>query len=126
MSPASYATYAKIKGKHAVDKSSHYLELALQYFERSEQANNPQIRGKLRKLAQEYPDKALQMLDRAVESASADGQSFSSSRREATRRRSLISGMLIERMRNRLTGDTKFIEPCLLLRDVIWPAKRAN
>ena len=83
MSPASYATYAKIKGKHAVDKSSHYLELALQYFERSEQANNPQIRGKLRKLAQEYPDKALQMLDRAVESASADGQSFSSSRREA-------------------------------------------
>ena len=89
MSPASYATYAKIKGKHAVDKSSHYLELALQYFERSEQA-------KLRKLAQEYPDKALQMLDRAVESASADGQSFSSSRREATRRRSLISGMLIE------------------------------
>ena len=62
MSPASYATYAKIKGKHAVDKSSHYLELALQYFERSEQANNPQIRGKLRKLAQEYPDKALQML----------------------------------------------------------------
>ena len=34
-----------------MDKSSHYLELAVQYFERSEQANNPQIRGKLRKLA---------------------------------------------------------------------------
>ena len=72
MSPASYATYAKIKGKHAVDKSSHYLELALQYFERSEQANNPQIRAKLRKLAVEYRDNALAMLDRALSSPKAD------------------------------------------------------
>ena len=55
-----------------VDKSSQYLELALQYFERSEQANNPQIRAKLRKLAVEYRDNALKMLDRALSSPKAD------------------------------------------------------
>jgi hypothetical protein len=55
-----------------VDKSSQYLELALQYFERSEQANNPQIRAKLRKLAVEYRDNALAMLDRALSSPKAD------------------------------------------------------
>ena len=55
-----------------VDKSSQYLELALQYFERSEQANNPQIRAKLRKLAVEYRDNALDMLDRALSSPKAD------------------------------------------------------
>lgn len=60
------------QGEHALDKSSHYLELALQYFERSEQANNPQIRGKLRKLAQEYRDRAFEMLDRALSNPKAD------------------------------------------------------
>ena len=55
-----------------VDKSSQYLELSVQYFERSEQANNPQIRTKLRKLAVEYRDNALKMLDRALSSPKAD------------------------------------------------------
>ena len=55
-----------------VDKLSRYLELALQYFERSEQANNPQIRAKFRKLAVEYRDNALEMLDRTLSSPKAD------------------------------------------------------
>ena len=54
------------------DKSSQYLELSVQYFGRSEQANNPQIRAKLRKLAVEYRDNALKMLDRALSSPKAD------------------------------------------------------
>ena len=45
------------------DKSSRYTELALQYFERAEQADNPRLKAKLRKLAGEYFDKALEMLD---------------------------------------------------------------
>ena len=32
------------------DKSSRYTELALQYFERAEQADNPRLKAKLRKL----------------------------------------------------------------------------
>jgi hypothetical protein len=48
------------------------LELSVQYFERSEQANDPQIRAKLRKLAVEYRDNALKMLDRALSSPKAD------------------------------------------------------
>jgi hypothetical protein len=49
-----------------VDKSSQYLELALQYFERSELAKNPGIRASLRELAVAYRDNALKMLDRAL------------------------------------------------------------
>jgi hypothetical protein len=56
-----------------VDKlSNRHLELALQYFKRSEQASNPQIRAKLRMLAVEYRDNALKMLDRALSSPKAD------------------------------------------------------
>jgi hypothetical protein len=48
--------------------SSHYLELAIQNFKRAEQAANPQLKAKLRKLAGEYRDQALELLDRAVAS----------------------------------------------------------
>jgi hypothetical protein len=50
------------------DMSSHYLELAIQNFKRAEQAANPQLKAKLRKLAGEYRDQALELLDRAVAS----------------------------------------------------------
>ena len=50
------------------DLSSHYLELAIQNFKRAEQAANPQLKAKLRKLAGEYRDQALELLDRAVAS----------------------------------------------------------
>jgi hypothetical protein len=48
------------------DKSNRNLELALQYFERAEQADNPQLRAKLRKVAVEYRDKGLEILERAI------------------------------------------------------------
>jgi hypothetical protein len=48
-----------------VDKSSQYLELAFRYFQRAEQADNPALHAKLRKLAGEYRDKALEMIDKA-------------------------------------------------------------
>ena len=50
------------------DMSSHYLELAIQNFKRAEQAANPQLKAKLRKLAGEYRDQALELLERAVAS----------------------------------------------------------
>ena len=50
------------------DMSSHFLELAIQNFKRAEQAANPQLKAKLRKLAGEYRDQALELLDRAVAS----------------------------------------------------------
>jgi hypothetical protein len=51
-----------------IDMSSHYLELAIQNFKRAEQAANPQLKAKLRKLAGEYRDQALELLERAVAS----------------------------------------------------------
>jgi hypothetical protein len=50
-------------------KSSCDLELALKYFERAEQADNPRLKAKLRKLAGGYRDNALEILDRAVSSS---------------------------------------------------------
>jgi hypothetical protein len=52
------------------DISSHYLELAIQYFKRAEQAANPQLKAKLRKLAGEYRDQALELIEHAVSSSS--------------------------------------------------------
>jgi hypothetical protein len=49
------------------DISSRYVELAIQYFKRAARTDNPVLQAKLRELAGEYRDKALQMLDRAVE-----------------------------------------------------------
>jgi hypothetical protein len=51
------------------DMSGRYLELAIQYFKRSQQEANPQTKAKFRKLAGEYRDQALELLDRAVEAA---------------------------------------------------------
>jgi hypothetical protein len=51
-----------------IDMSNHYLELAIQHFKRAEQAANPQLKAKLLKLAGEYRDQALDLLDRAVAS----------------------------------------------------------
>jgi len=72
------------------DISSRYTELAIRYFERAARTDNPVLQAKLRKLAGEYRDRVLQMLDRAVESACADGQSFSSSRPDSTLRRGFL------------------------------------
>jgi hypothetical protein len=58
-----------------VDKSNQYLELAFRYFQRAEQADNPVLQAKLRKLAGEYRDKALEMIDRAIHSPNANFQS---------------------------------------------------
>jgi hypothetical protein len=73
------------------DISSRYTELSIRYFERAEQTTNPQLKAKLRKLAEEHRDQALELLDRAVGSAGVDGQSFSSSRRDSTLRRAALN-----------------------------------
>jgi hypothetical protein len=49
------------------DISSRYLELAIRYFERAARTDNLVLQAKLRELAGEYRDKALQILDHAVE-----------------------------------------------------------
>jgi hypothetical protein len=48
------------------DISSRYTELSIRDFERAELTDNPQLKAKLRKLAEEYRDQALELLDRAV------------------------------------------------------------
>ena len=56
------------------DISSRYTELAIQYFERAARTDNPVLQAKLRKLAGEYRDKALQIIDRGVDSPGASNQ----------------------------------------------------
>jgi hypothetical protein len=46
------------------DIADRYLRLAIQNFERAERTDNPQLRVKLRGLAEDYRDRALEMLDR--------------------------------------------------------------
>jgi hypothetical protein len=54
------------------DIPNRYLRLAIEHFERAERTDNPQLKAKLRKLAGEYRDKALQIIGRAVGSPKAD------------------------------------------------------
>jgi hypothetical protein len=51
-----------------VDVPARYLELAIENFGRAEQADSPALRVKFRELAGEYRDKALEMLDRRMQS----------------------------------------------------------
>jgi hypothetical protein len=53
-----------------IDVPSRYLQLALENFERAEQADSPALKAKFRELAGDYRDKALQMLDRRWEPGS--------------------------------------------------------
>ena len=46
--------------------SGDLVRLAIQYFERAARSEDPELRAKLRQLAEEYRDEALQMLDRAI------------------------------------------------------------
>jgi hypothetical protein len=45
-----------------IDLPTRYLELAIENFERAEQADSPALRAKFRELANDYRDKALEML----------------------------------------------------------------
>jgi hypothetical protein len=54
-----------------IDVPTRYLELAIENFERAEQADSPALRAKLRELAGEYRDKALEMLGRRMQSGPA-------------------------------------------------------
>lgn len=51
-----------------IDVPTRYLELAVQYFERAEQADSPALQAKYRELAGDYRDKALEMLNRRLQS----------------------------------------------------------
>jgi hypothetical protein len=50
-----------------VDVSTRYLELAIENFERAEQAGSPALQAKFRELASDYRDKGLEMLDRRMQ-----------------------------------------------------------
>lgn len=45
-----------------IDVPTRYLKLAIENFERAEQADSPDLQAKFRKLAGDYRDKALKML----------------------------------------------------------------
>ena len=45
------------------DRANHYLQLAIRYFERAEQAASPALKTKFRRLAGEYRDHALRLLE---------------------------------------------------------------
>jgi hypothetical protein len=46
------------------DIPDRYLRLAIEHFERAERTDNPQLQAKLRELAEDYRDRAIEMLDR--------------------------------------------------------------
>jgi hypothetical protein len=54
-----------------IDVRARYLELAIENFERAEQADSAALRAKFREFAGEYRDKALEMLGRRMESTPA-------------------------------------------------------
>jgi hypothetical protein len=54
-----------------IDVPKRYLELAVQYFERAEQADSPALQAKYRELAGDYRDKALEMLNAPAKAAVA-------------------------------------------------------
>ena len=54
-----------------IDVPARYLELAIENFERAQQADSPELQAKFRKLAGDYRDKALEMLSRRLQGTTA-------------------------------------------------------
>jgi predicted nuclease of restriction endonuclease-like RecB superfamily len=54
-----------------IDVPARYLELAIENFERAQQANSPELQAKFRKLAGDYREKALEMLSRLMQRTTA-------------------------------------------------------
>jgi hypothetical protein len=54
-----------------IDVPTRYLKLAIENFERAEQADSPALQAKFRKLAGDYRDKALEMLSQSMQTTPA-------------------------------------------------------